>query len=97
LALAAIGGEAQAAGFAGNVNWIGVGPSKTDAPAMRGPIVTFQQFVDFGTDGPKLRELAPMLAKRMYFRNTRHKMIANADNEFPKAIRILELAMDALS
>jgi len=90
-----IGPEAHANGIAGQVNWIGIGPRKTSDSDKRGPVVTFDHFLDFGTDGPDLRVLAPALAERMYSDNVRHLMDGLRKEEHREAIKILGLAQDA--
>ncbi len=96
-----IGPEARANGIAGQVNWIGINPHKTAKRRYgakrrhRGPLVTFDHFHDFGTDGPDLRKLAPALAERMYSNNIRHLMDGLRDEEFREALKILKLAENA--
>ena len=60
-----IGPEARANGIAGKVNWLGSGPNKVAVAGKRGPEVTFDHFLDYGTSGPDFRELAPVLAEHM--------------------------------
>lgn len=84
-----IGAEPRSVGIAGKVNWIGIGPRRH--PGIRGPIISFDCFKDFGTDGPDLVAIAPMLADRIYGRNVRsmmHTVIHRRD----EVTRILELA-----
>jgi hypothetical protein len=61
--------------LAGRVNWIGIGPRRTGATDKRGfPVVVFEHFKLFGgdgTSGPKLAEVAPLLASRIYSTNVR--------------------------
>jgi hypothetical protein len=90
-----IGSQAHATGIAGQINWIGIGPHKAEAKKKRGPKITFDHFVNFGSDGPEFRKLAPMLAQRMYSRNARHVMKDLSEDEYREATNILELAMDA--
>jgi hypothetical protein len=90
-----IGPEARASGIAGKVNWIGIGPHKTIKPGYRGPVVTFDHYLDFTTEGPDFRALAPNLAERMYSDNVRHLMDGLRDQEHREALRILRLAQDA--
>ncbi|HEX5759323.1 MAG TPA: hypothetical protein VF121_09025 [Thermoanaerobaculia bacterium] len=90
-----IGPDARANGVAGQVNWIGIGPRRTSVPGKRGPVVTFDHFLDFGTYGPKFRDLAPTLAERMYSNNLRHLMHGLREDEYREAIKILGLAEDA--
>lgn len=87
-----IGREAQANGIAGQVNWIGIGPRKHFAPTKNGPVVTFDHFRDYGTDGPDFRRLAPALAKRMYGNNVRHLARGLSEQEYREVLRILRLA-----
>jgi hypothetical protein len=88
-----IGSEPRKAGIAGKVNWIGIGPHKR--PGRRGPIVTFDHFLDFGVNGPDFTHLAPRLAARMYGRNVRS---TNYDVNGPRdeIADILSLAKNAL-
>ena len=90
-----IGREAQANGIAGKVNWLGIGPHKVAVRGKRGPEVTFDHFLDYGTDGPDFRELAPLLAERMYSRNVRSLLHGITPPEHAEAADILYVAMDA--
>src|SRR5262249_7918832 len=65
------GAEAESSGIAGKLNWIGVGAHKEYVEGMLDPIVTFDHFVDFGTDGDDLWVEAPALARRMYVKKAR--------------------------
>lgn len=56
-----IGAEAQANGIDGQINWIGVGVHKAPLRGGRGPIITFDHFVEYGIDGPDFRSVAPHL------------------------------------
>jgi hypothetical protein len=87
-----IGSAPKANGIAGQINWIGIGPRKVSAPGKRGPVVTFDHFLDFGTDGPEFRKLAPTLAERMYSNNIRHLMQGLREEEYNEAIKIVGLA-----
>ncbi len=57
------------------VNWIGIRPRKRTAAGKRGPVVTFDHFHLFESDGPSFQELAPQLAHRMYSKNVRVVMV----------------------
>jgi len=84
-----IGAEPRSVGIAGKVNWIGIGPRRH--PGIRGPIISFDRFKDFGTAGPDLVAIAPALADRIYGRNVRsmmHTIVQRRD----EVTRILELA-----
>ena len=90
-----IGAEAQANRIAGKVNWIGVGPHKAYVANKRGPEVTFDHFVYYGSDGPGFSRYAPVLAKRMYEENVRSILQGLHDQEREEASRIIALAKDA--
>lgn len=87
-----IGAEPQRAGIAGKVNWIGIGPHKR--PGLRGPIVTFDHFIDFGIKGPELASIAPRLAARIYGRNVRslNYVVENRKDEVARILRLAEEA-----
>jgi hypothetical protein len=65
------GAEAESNDIAGKLNWIGVGAHKDWVEVMADPIVTFDHFLDFGTEGDDLWLVAPALAKRMYVKKAR--------------------------
>jgi hypothetical protein len=85
-----VGREPKLWGIAGKVNWIGIGPHKTP---VHDPIVTFDHFLDFGTGGPELRDLAPFLAELMYDRGARVAMNLNP-HEQSEVDLLLALATD---
>jgi hypothetical protein len=98
IGIGGLGAEAQANDIAAKINWIGVKPHKTSkrgkrSSEWRGPLVTFDHFRDFGTEGRELRDGA--LAKRMYLRKARLLMVEMGDREWSEAMEILELAKDA--
>ncbi len=86
-----IGPEAQTNGIAGQVNWVGIGPHKVYV-GKRGPEVTFDHFLYFGTDGPDFRALAPVLAERMYANNVRSVLPGLSAVELAEATAIVQLA-----
>jgi hypothetical protein len=94
IGIGGIGSEAQAKGIAGKVNWIGIGPRKTIV-GKRGPEVTFDHFVDFGTAGPVFRDLAPNLADWMYSRNVRHLMDSLRGQKYAEASALVRMAEHA--
>jgi hypothetical protein len=65
------GPEAKSHCLDGKVNWIGIGPHKQVVAGKRGPIVTFDHFVLYGSDAPDFELLAPLLAERIYSKNVR--------------------------
>jgi hypothetical protein len=72
------GAEAESHDIARKLNWIGVGARTKYVQGKDNPIVTFDQFRDFGTDGPLLQSIAPNLARRMYVKKARAVMNFNA-------------------
>lgn len=87
-----IGREARISGIAGQINWIGVGPHKRYVRGKRGPEVTFDRFLDFGTDGPDFRAVAPALAERVYAGKIRSLVRGLSAKERAEALRIVRLA-----
>jgi len=77
------------------VNWIGVGPHKHVVPDKCGPIVTFDHFKFFGSDGPDFEQLAPVLAARIYSKNIRVLMNGLSRTDQAEVERILGLAKNA--
>jgi hypothetical protein len=90
-----IGREARSCGIAGQVNWIGIGPTKHLKRGWRGSVITFEHFYDFGTDGPDFWAMAPTLSKRMYSKNVRHLMKGLNEQEYHEATLLLKLAENA--
>lgn len=89
-----VGDEPETWGIAGKVNWIGIGPHKTE-DGKRGPLVTFDHFLQFGADAPDFLALAPKLASRMYSNNVRLVMNKVDDHERREIAAILTLAKAA--
>jgi hypothetical protein len=87
-----IGAEARRHGIDGKVNWIGIGPHWRSSRTRRASVVTFDQFLDFGTDGPEFDAIAPNLARRMYRRKIRYVIGGIRDSELPEIAAILKLA-----
>jgi len=87
-----IGPEAVSNGIDRQVNWVGIGPHKRWVPGKRGPEVLFEHFLDFGTDGPDFRALAPQLAARLYGDNVRSILDSMSDAEQEEAEGIVRLA-----
>src|SRR5437879_3527733 len=87
-----IGPKPRANGIAGQINWIGIGPHRTTKRGHRGPVLTFDHFIDFGTDGPDFEKLAPKLSKRIYSNNIRHLIVGLPDENYREAQKILRLA-----
>lgn len=89
-----IGEEPEGWGIAGKVNWIGIGPHKAEV-GKRGPLVTFDHFLQFGVDAPGFLDLAPKLADRMYANNVRLVMNDVSREEQKEIDAMLALAKDA--
>jgi len=90
-----MGAEPKSHGLAGKVNWIGLGPRRRAAAAKRAPIITFDHFLFFGSDGPSFLKLAPQLASRIYSKNVRVPMDRLDRRERVEVERLLALAKDA--
>jgi hypothetical protein len=65
IGIGGIGSEAQRAGIAGKITWIGIGTHRAISGG-RGPLITFEHFVLFDGRGKELSDVAPALAKRFY-------------------------------
>lgn len=97
-AVVGVGGmdaEPKSHGLAGKVNWIGIGPRRRAGAAKRAPIITFDHFLFFGSDGPSFLKLAPQLAPRIYSKNVRVLMDRLDRRERVEVERLLALAKDA--
>jgi hypothetical protein len=92
IGVSGIGPEAQSSAIDGQVNWIGIGPHKRYVEDKRGPEVLFDHFLDFGTEDPAFREMAPQLAARMYGDNVRSLLDGMSDAEQEEAEGIVRLA-----
>lgn len=86
------GAEAESNDIARKLNWIGVGAHKTYVRGMDDPIVTFDQFRDFGTGGPLLQPIAPNLARRMYEKRAR-AMVDFSPMELAEIKKILAMVI----
>jgi hypothetical protein len=90
-AVIGVGGVgAKADGFSGKLKWIGRGPHKRTV-GKRGPKVTFDHFLDFGTEGPEIRKMAPKLAEKL--KKAPRGFINLSTDEQAEAEKLLELAM----
>ena len=83
-----LGQEPRSHLIAGKINWIGIGPRRGEW-YRRGPLVTFAQFRDFGTEGESFRARAPHLASRMYGRRMRHVMTDSMTEAEQREVRSL--------
>lgn len=90
-----IGSEARSHNLDGKLNYVGVGARK-HRWFGRGPLVTFDRYVDFGVSGPAFRDVAPQLAQRMLGRNAR-VVQTFSDEEWREVLAILALADGAPS
>ncbi len=86
--------EPEKEGIALKLTWIGIGPHKTSVHGMDDPIVTFDHFLYYGTEGPELRSLAPHLADLMYVKKARNVMSFNTDEQ-ADVDKLLALAKDS--
>lgn len=88
------GREAERNGIARKLTWIGIGPHKTGD--LRRPLVTFDHFLYFGEQGPRLEDCAPKLARHMYGGNVRVILNLLSAKERVEVEKILNLARNAL-
>jgi hypothetical protein len=97
IGIGGIGREPQDKRIAGKLTWVGIGAHKTcdDPDHVDRPLVTFDHFLYYGEQGPLLREMAPLLARRMYGKNVRVLMNSLSPNERREVEGILELARNA--
>jgi hypothetical protein len=62
-----VGEEAKRNGIAGKLTWVGIGPHRHyRRDKFRGPVISFDLFRYYGTDGDALSNVAPELAKYVY-------------------------------
>ena len=90
-----LGPEPRSHGLDGKVNWIGIGPHRRRVGGQRGPIITFDHFLLYGTAGPDFERLAPLLAERIYSRNVRVLMRGLSAGEQEEVNKILARAKRA--
>lgn len=92
-----IGAEPRGQGIAAKINWIGVGPSKTNRAGYRGPVVTFNRFVHYEEHGPFLHSVAPLLARRIYEGRVRYLLSGYRKEEHQEAEAIVRDALASRS
>src|SRR5262245_47738376 len=78
--------------FGGRVKWIGEGPKGKEKwiASKKGPLVRFAHFVDFGTDGPILKQGAPHLQKRI--QKAPRGFMGLTEQEHREAMKLLKFA-----
>lgn len=95
IGIGGLGPEPRSHDIDGKLNWIGIGP-RTGRWHYRGPLLTFDHFVDFGTRGARLSSIGPQLARRVYGRRLRHLMTDSmSEVQRGEVDRILALALKA--
>jgi len=75
----------------GKINWVGCGARKMNIYGIT--VVSFRYFCLLESTGPELSSIAPLLAKRMYYENTRyilHKYSPQERNELEKIIEVIK-------
>ncbi len=95
IGIGGIGRDAREKGIAEKVNWIGIGRRTRLAPSKRGPEVLFDHFLNFGEHGPRLQDVAPNLASRMYGRNVRCVVLESKRAGRCEVESVLRLALGA--
>lgn len=86
------GHEAEVSGLARRITWVGIGAHAVRVEARRGPLLTFDHFVQFDAQGPLLETIASALAERMYQRGARFLLKGYSHAERKDAERVLEWA-----
>src|ERR1700685_395433 len=68
IGIGATGSEAESYGIDRKLCWIGLNPHRWPPfrKGHKGPLLTFEHFLNYGNAGPLLVNHAPHLAKRMY-------------------------------
>lgn len=93
IGIGGLGREPCSHNFDRKLHWIGVGPTKLPAEKwMRGPFVVFDRYIDFGSAGPRLEDIAPKLATRLYSSRLRHQMDGFDAQEEREIKALLKLA-----
>jgi hypothetical protein len=87
-----IGPEPRQKGIAEKLTWVGIGPHRAGRPDR--PLVTFDHFLYFGEDGPRVDKYAPSLASHIYGRNVR-TLMSFTGGEQAEVNSILALAKNA--
>ena len=93
-----IGREARCKGIARKLTWIGIARRSKAQEEMDdegNPLVSFDHFLYYGKDGPRLKEVAPALAKRMYDKKARVLMDSLSEKERLEVERLLDRAREA--
>jgi hypothetical protein len=95
IGIGGIGSDAQGAGIAGKITWIGIGAHR-EIGDCRGPQITFDHFLLFDGKGKQLSDVAPALAKRFYLahgpRYVFDENLSNMERVETKRIRMAQSA-----
>ena len=92
IGIGGIGAEARRFRINGKITWIGISPEKRYVSGLRGPLVTFRQFIFFDSRGPPLHDFAPELAARMYMGKVRYLLNGYSARQLAEAGEIVEWA-----
>ncbi|HEV8366783.1 MAG TPA: hypothetical protein VGQ39_02435 [Pyrinomonadaceae bacterium] len=84
-----VGREPKSFGIDNRINWVGMNPLKYQSRKFAGVEVTFQHFLLLDDQGPLLKELAPLLAERMYVLGARILLSGYSVDEQAEAERII--------
>lgn len=86
--------EPKSYGIDRRLTWVGVGPSRFASPVgYRGPLVSFDRFTLFDEKGPKLDEVAPLLAGYLFGIHRRVVMSDGLSEDLQREIaKLLDLA-----
>lgn len=84
------GREPKSYGIDNKINWVGITPTKSPSRKFVGVEVTFKHFLLLEDQGPLLKALAPLLAKRMYVVGARILLSDYSVDEQAEAEEILK-------
>jgi hypothetical protein len=97
-AVIGIGGDSREpvlTGIANKLTWIGIGPHVKNV-GICGPVVMFDRFILWDSEGQDFRHLAPVLAKRFYTHPAPRFLVNDlSDIERKEVEKILKMAKDA--
>ncbi len=71
IGIGGVGRQPRSQKIDGKINWIGIGAKKKFTRKRRWPVVTFRHFALYEKKGKSIRDVAPILARRLLSRNAR--------------------------